>query len=92
MKYKQMLQSSVSVEGDDNWSSSTDVTEVRRRQQLTTDEVVSSTEEVRHTFVIKSVTDPRTQDDISLEEAVVAGIIDQASSKLSFCCMSCIYF
>lgn len=63
--------------GDDG-QYSTDVTEVRRRQQLTTDEVVSSTEEVRHTFIIRSVCDPRTQDDISLTDAVLAGIIDQA--------------
>lgn len=69
------------VDGEEYWSSSADVTEIRRRQQLTTDEVVQSTEEVRHTFIIKTVYDPRTGDNISLTEAVYAGIIDQAAGN-----------
>lgn len=65
------------------WASSADITEVKRRQQLTTDEVRQSTEEVRHTFVIKTVFDPRTEEDISLTEAVYAGIIDQAAGAFN---------
>ena len=44
---------------------------------------MQSTEEVRHTFIIKTVYDPRTEDNISLTEAVYAGIIDQAAGNSS---------
>ncbi|XP_053404191.1 uncharacterized protein LOC123554321 isoform X4 [Mercenaria mercenaria] len=80
-KDRHLLQSAASIEADEDWSTSTDLTEIRKRQQTTTDQVTSSTEEVRHTFVIKKVTDPRTEEEISLTEAVLAGIIDQASSR-----------
>ncbi|WAR28152.1 DESP-like protein [Mya arenaria] len=76
-----MAKLTIGDEDEDQWTSSTEVTEVRRRQQLTTDEVVQSTEEVRHTYIIKSVYDPRTQENISLTEAVVAGIIDQVAGR-----------
>ncbi|KAH3805998.1 desmoplakin-like isoform X2 [Dreissena polymorpha] len=66
---------------DEEWSSTTEITETKRRQEVNADEVMQSTEEVRHTYVIKSVYDPRTQDDISLTEAVLAGIIDQAAGR-----------
>ncbi|KAL4219798.1 hypothetical protein ACF0H5_020210 [Mactra antiquata] len=66
---------------EDESSSSTDITEIRKRQQLTTDEVVSTTEEVRHTYVIKKVVDPRNEELLTLTEAVLAGIIDQASGQ-----------
>lgn len=62
-------------------SSSIDVLEHHRRQQLRTDEVRSSMEEVKHTFIIKTVTDPRTQKSISLHEAIRDGIIDNATNQ-----------
>lgn len=62
-------------------ASSTDVIEHRRRQQLRTDEVRSSMEEVKHTFIIKTVIDPRTNKRISLHDAIRDGIIDNATNR-----------
>ena len=62
-------------------TSSTDVIECHRREQLRTDEVRSSMETVQHTFVIKTVIDPRTQKKLTLHEAIRDGIIDSATSK-----------
>ena len=49
--------------------------------ELTTDEVSSSVEEERSTFVITSVTDPRDDRDLTLQEAIMLGIVDQAAGK-----------
>ena len=48
----------------------------------------SSMEEVKHTFIIKTVTDPRTQKSISLHEAIRDGIIDNATSKTIYSIIS----
>jgi hypothetical protein len=76
-----LLSTAASIDVDDDWSASSDLTEIRKRQQTTTDQVTSSMEEVSHTFIIKSVLHPKTLEDISLQEAVLAGIIDQAAGK-----------
>lgn len=64
---------------EEDESFSTEILQTRRRQELTTDEVVSSTTEVKHTFIIRSVTDPRNQEELSLKDAIIAGIIDQTA-------------
>lgn len=47
-----------------------------------TDQVMSSVEEERSTFVITSVTDPRDDDkELSLQEAIILGIIDQTTNQ-----------
>lgn len=47
-----------------------------------TDQVMSSVEEERSTFVITSVTDPRDDDqELSLQEAIMLGIIDQTTNQ-----------
>lgn len=46
-----------------------------------TDQVQSSVEEERQTFVIKAVIDPRDESMLTLQEANSLGIIDQASAK-----------
>ncbi|XP_048745096.1 uncharacterized protein LOC125658065 isoform X3 [Ostrea edulis] len=46
-----------------------------------TDQVMSSVEEERSTFVITSVTDPRDDErELSLQEAIMLGIIDQTTN------------
>ncbi|XP_062597680.1 uncharacterized protein LOC134259100 isoform X1 [Saccostrea cucullata] len=47
-----------------------------------TDQVMSSVEEERSTFVITSVTDPRDEDkELTLQEAIMLGIIDQTTNS-----------
>lgn len=79
LRDRHLLSTAASIDVDDDWSASSDLTEIRKRQQTTTDQVTSSMEEVSHTFIIKSVLHPKTLEDISLQEAVLAGIIDQAA-------------
>ncbi|XP_061194127.1 uncharacterized protein LOC133202340 isoform X2 [Saccostrea echinata] len=47
-----------------------------------TDQVMSSVEEERSTFVITSVTDPRDEErELTLQEAIMLGIIDQTTNS-----------
>ncbi|KAL5004143.1 hypothetical protein ScPMuIL_017599 [Solemya velum] len=55
------------------------VSEIEEHAEAETDEVRTSTEEERSTFVIESLVDPRTNKEISVQEAIMAGILDQAT-------------
>lgn len=46
-----------------------------------TDQITRSVEEERRTFVIKTVIDPRDEKEMSIQHAIMLGIVDQARGK-----------
>jgi hypothetical protein len=62
-------------------SINSDVEISTEQEETETDQVTSSIEEEKHTFFIRAVIDPRNGSEISVEDATVAGIIDQASGQ-----------
>jgi hypothetical protein len=58
----------------DEWSTASGA----RRERIETDQITTQRAEEKRTFVISGVIDPRTQQEISFQDAVKQGIVDQA--------------
>ncbi|XP_050389840.2 dystonin isoform X2 [Patella vulgata] len=70
-KPKEHMTPTMEVE-EEEWTMSTEY------EETITDQVQTSVEEEQHTFVITGVVDPRTDERLSLQQAIMMNIVDQA--------------
>ncbi|KAL3846761.1 hypothetical protein ACJMK2_017721 [Sinanodonta woodiana] len=60
-------------------SISGEVTQYTETEETETEQVISSVEEVQHTYIITGVKDPRDNKLLTMQEAIMSGVLDQAA-------------